>query len=105
MKWRAAPAFEADVRRLSAQELQLFRTVVRGQFAPAADRLVADSGAAWPKKLRVRRVAGAPGVWEMTWSFSGPDGRATFEWIELDGEPGIRWRRVGGHEIFRDPAR
>ena len=104
MKWRAA-AFEADVRRLSAQELRLFRTVVREQFAPAADRFGADSAATWPKKLRVRRVAGAPGVWELAWSFSGPDGRATFEWVEIEGEPGIRWRRVGGHEIFRDPAR
>lgn len=95
MKWRAAPAFEADVRRLSAEELRLFRTVVRE----------ADSAAAWPKKLRVRRVAGAPGVWEMTWSFSGPDGRATFEWVEIEGKPGILWRRLGGHEIFRDPVR
>lgn len=41
----------------------------------------------------------------MTWSFSGPDGRATFEWIQIDGERAIRWRRGGGHNIFNDPAR
>jgi hypothetical protein len=41
----------------------------------------------------------------MTWSFSGPDGRATFEWTEIEAEPAIRWRRVGGHEIFDAPAR
>ncbi len=23
---------------------------------------------------------------EMTWSFSGPDGRATFEWVRVDGD-------------------
>jgi len=40
----------------------------------------------------------------MTWSFSGPDGRATFEWIEIDGEPAIFWRRVGGHEILGEPS-
>jgi hypothetical protein len=28
--------------------------------------------------------------WEMTWSFNGPDGRATFEWIAIDGELGLR---------------
>jgi hypothetical protein len=39
----------------------------------------------------------------MTWSFSGPDGRATFEWVLVDGEPGIRWRRIGGHAIFGSP--
>ena len=36
----------------------------------------------------------------MTWSFAGPDGRATFEWILIDGELAIRWRRIGGHEVF-----
>lgn len=105
MKWQAAPAFEADLRRLSERELRLFRTVVREQFAPAADLLAGGSATAWPKKLRVWRVEGAPGIWEMTWSLSGPDGRATFEWVELDGERAIRWRRAGGHEIFRDPSR
>ena len=43
------------------------------------------------------------GVWEMTWSFAGPDGRATFEWATSDGEPVVRWRRIGGHEIFGQP--
>jgi hypothetical protein len=53
--------------------------------------------------LRVRDVEGAPGVIEMTWSFAGPDGRATFEWVVRDGEPRIRWRRIGGHAIFGRP--
>ncbi|MFO7531790.1 MAG: hypothetical protein R6W93_04960 [Candidatus Limnocylindrales bacterium] len=48
-------------------------------------------------------MQGTTGVWEMTWSFAGPDGRATFEWIEIDGERAIRWRRIGGHEIFGRP--
>src|SRR5205814_116902 len=52
---------------------------------------------------RVQAVRGVPGVWELTWSFAGPAGRATFELIAVDGEPAIRWRRVGGHEIFREP--
>ena len=62
-----------------------------------------DPTAKWPASLRVRSVQRAPGIWEMTWSFSGPDGRATFEWIVIDGEPGIRWRRIGGHAIFGSP--
>ena len=72
-----------------------------------ADLLIAarrgDPTAPWPKKLRVKDVQGAPGVWEMTWSFAGPDGRATFEWAEIDGAPCIRWRRIGGHAIFGEP--
>jgi hypothetical protein len=57
----------------------------------------------WPAALRIKRVQGAPGIWELTWSFAGPDGRATFELIEVGGEPAIRWRRIGGHEIFAEP--
>lgn len=105
MKWQKTPAFDADLRRLSTAELMLFRQAIRDDFVPAAERRAADSAAKWPKKLRVKSVEGAPGIWEMTWSFAGPDGRATFEWIEIDGEPAIRWRRVGGHEIFKDPTR
>jgi hypothetical protein len=29
-----------------------------------------------------------------------PDGRATWEWVEIDGEPAIRWRRVGDHGVL-----
>ncbi|MCP1428679.1 hypothetical protein J3D45_001177 [Microbacterium foliorum] len=45
----------------------------------------------------------APGILEMTWSFSSPDGRATFEIVTVDDEPRIRWRRVGDHDVFRNP--
>jgi hypothetical protein len=105
VKWETTPAFDADLRRLSPHEATLFRTVVREDFVPAAERLAADPSTGWPKRLRVRDVRGAPGIWEMTWSFSGPDGRATFEWTSIAGQRGIRWRRVDGHEIFGDPAR
>jgi hypothetical protein len=57
----------------------------------------------WPANLRIRLLSGHPGIWEMTWSFAGPDGRATFEIVDVDGEPAIRWRRIGGHEIFAEP--
>ena len=105
MKWEKALAFEADLRRLSRAELETFRRFVRDDFVPAAERRAANPASGWPKKLRVRDVKVAPGIWELTWSFAGPDGRATFEWITFDGEPAIRWRRVGGHAILRDPAR
>lgn len=103
MKYQTTPAFEADLRRLSPAELDRFRRIVREDFVPAAERRAERPGTRWPKGLRVRDVEGAPGIWEMTWSW--PNGRATFEWIEIEGEPAIRWRRVGGHEIFAAPAR
>jgi hypothetical protein len=64
---------------------------VRGESAP------------WPRGLRIKPVQGAPGVWEMTWSFRNPDGRATWESVQVDGEPAIRWRRVGTHDVFDGP--
>jgi hypothetical protein len=100
VKFEVTPAFEGDWARLTESERTSFRAVIRSQFHPACERRLADSSAPWPAKLRVRKVEKAPGIWEMTWSFSGPDGRATFEWIQIDSEPGVRWRRVGGHAIF-----
>ena len=52
--------------------------------------------------LRVKGVAGAPGVFEMTWA---PDGRATFQYGEpvREGEVHVAWRRVGTHQIFTRP--
>ena len=77
--------------------------VVGREFHPACERYARDPSTPWPRGLRVKRVVGVPGVWEMTWSFAGPDGRATFEWCEVDGELAIRWRRIGGHDIFGRP--
>lgn len=103
MKFEVTPAFEADWGRLTPAERDLFRDVVKTRFHPACERRRSDPSAPWPRALRIRDVEGALGIWEMTWSFAGPDGRATFEWIDIDGEAGIRWRRVGGHAIFGEP--
>jgi hypothetical protein len=86
----------------------MFRTAARA-FNSAADRFMETRDpSSWPANLRVKQVVNAPGVFEMTWSFSGPDGRATWEWtsvVDSDGQtwPAVRWRRLGGHRIFRQP--
>lgn len=102
MKFVVLDAFRADYRRLSDVDRQRFKNALRG-FVEACDRYAADPSTPWPASLRVKGVASAPGVWEMTWSFSGPDGRATFEWVRIDGELAVRWRRIGTHAIFRSP--
>ena len=102
MKFQTTPAFEKDVRRLKRRgDFETFRAVVQERFVPGAERHVEHPGESWPASLRVKDVEGARGVWEMTWEM--PDGRATFEWVEIDGETGIRWRRVGTHSIFNEP--
>lgn len=102
MRFERTDSFKADWRRLSDIERELFRAAIK-PFHATAERIVADPRASWPGSLRIKSVVSAPRVWEMTWSFSGPDGRATFERVEIDGTSGIRWRRIGTHEIFREP--
>lgn len=107
MRFETTHGFEADYKRLSADERRQFREAVR-RFNKACDAALAGGGSPrWPRSLRIRDVEGAPGIWELTWSFSGPDGRATWEWttVDIEGEavPVVRWRRIGDHAIFRAP--
>ena len=102
MKFEVTDAFRADRRRLSQSERECLAEVLPA-FVTACDRYAADPATAWPSSLRVKDVEGALGVFEMKWSFSGPDGRATFEWIEIEGELALRWRRIGRHDILRNP--
>ncbi len=103
MKYERADSFKRDYRNLPESEQEEFREVVLEHFNPALDQHVEDPGQPWPKRLRIKRVQGASGIWEMTWSFTDPDGRATWEWATIDDQPAIRWRRVGNHSIFSDP--
>jgi hypothetical protein len=102
LKYVVLDSFKADYKRLSPAEQRLFKNALPA-FVAACDRYALDPSAAWPASLRVRDVEHAQGIWEMTWSFSGPDGRATFEWVQVDGDLALRWRRIGGHAIFKDP--
>jgi hypothetical protein len=83
--------------RLSREERRRFNAA-RAVFVAA---LRADPSAL-PAGLRVKRVQGYDGVWEMSWA---SDGRATFEYgpEQLPGQPHVRWRRIGKHSIFSDP--
>ncbi len=102
--------FKSDFKKLSQAEQQAFRAAAR-DFSDACDRRLEDSSHRWPSSLRVKSIAGTRNVFEMTWSFSGPDGRATWEWTTIqvlrngktDVVPAVQWRRIGGHAIFSDP--
>jgi hypothetical protein len=103
MKYETTPAFDADFKRLKPEHRATFRQVLRAKFIPACTALAADPTAARPKSLRVKSIQGAPGVFEMTWSFASPDGRATFELVTVDGDLRCRWRRIGDHSVFKEP--
>jgi hypothetical protein len=103
VKFETTPAFDNDFRRLKTDFKKAFSSVVRDSFAPACDQFASTPGYVWPAALRVSRMKGTSGVWEMTWSFASPDGRATFEFARRGGERICRWRRVGDHGVFKDP--
>jgi hypothetical protein len=103
MKFETTPAFAADLRRLKPEHLSEFRKVVREKFVPACDAHAADPATPWPASLRVKPVRSAGGVLEMTWSLASPDGRATFEFVTVEAELRVRWRRVGDHDVFKKP--
>ena len=102
MKFEVTDSFRADRKRLSNKERDLV-TEVLPTFVEACDRYAANPAAGWPASLRVKGVAGAPGICEVTFSVSGPDIRATFEWVQIDDALAVRWRRIGGHRIFKNP--
>ena len=74
------------------------------EFLAAKNQFVAAIGARRPPppSLRVKRVQNMPGVWELSWA---ADGRATFEYGSelIERQPHIIWRRIGSHDIFRNP--
>ena len=89
--------FNRDLARLAPELCDRFKTCIVEQFVPAM-----AAGAPFPAGLRIKRVQGQRGVWEMTFA---PDGRATFEYGDevVAGEPHVVWRRVGTHDLFKAP--
>lgn len=99
MKFQTTPAFDRDFKRLPERHRKKFRELVP-DFNAAAERAAAGIDKPWPKSMRVKPLENAPGVWELTWSMRDPDGRATWEWVRIQGHAAIRWRRVGDHRVL-----
>jgi len=94
--FEVSTGFAREFARLSREQNRAFRHAVRKLVeALQGEREM-------PHSLRVKRVQGTKGVWEM--SYSG-DGRATFRYggEVKPGETHIEWLRVGGHEILSRP--
>lgn len=102
MKFELTASFLGDRERLDEAELEIIQARLP-DFVAACERYAVDPSTKWPASLRVKAVENAPGVMEVTFKFTGPDIRATFEWTRIEGQLAVRWRRIGGHQIFSEP--
>ena len=95
------PTYEADrgflveFERLTPEQQRLFREAVRKFVEDLGTRVIR-------KGLRVKRVQGRAGVWEMT---RADDGRASFAYGDSrrPGDPHIIGLRIGTHEFVKNP--
>lgn len=92
-----AAQFLREFFALPPEKQRLFRHALR--------LMVEDlrRGRSFRPSLRVKGVQGYPGIFEMTWEM--PNGRATFSYgtPRRPGDTHIIWRRVGGHDILKNP--
>ncbi|MCB0879823.1 MAG: hypothetical protein KDC46_12695 [Thermoleophilia bacterium] len=104
MKFETTTTFEREWRRLSRDHRRMARAAL-ADFIDACNAVTGTAIPEFPASLRVRPLRGTnrPVIWEMTWNFARPDGRATFEFIEIDGARAVRWRRIGGHDVYEEP--
>jgi hypothetical protein len=88
--------FDREFRRLPRELQQAFLAML-----PAFIEALRADPPSFPVNLRVKRVRGREGVWEITFA---PDGRATFAYGPevIDGQPHVIWRRIGTHDILAD---
>ena len=85
-----------DWERLTPEQQRAFRQAV----AKFVEDLRARGG--FRPGLHVKGVRSIASVYELTWAL---DRRATFSYGRsvVEGEPHIIWRRIGTHEILRQP--
>lgn len=89
--------FDREFRRLPRELQRAFLEMLRVFIAALRQK-----PPVFPPALRVKRVQGRTGVWEVTFA---PDGRATFAYGTevVAGEAHVIWRRVGDHGVLADP--
>jgi len=89
--------FDREFRRLPRELQRAFLAML-----PVFIAALKKSPPSFPAALRIHRVQGSAGIWEITFA---ADGRATFEYGEeiVPGEPHIIWRRVGSHDVLSEP--
>jgi inosine/xanthosine triphosphate pyrophosphatase family protein len=88
--------FRLEFKSLSRESQSAFLEAVRRFVAALKEGRAPDNG------LGIKEMKGHPGIYEFRYSRRG---RATFEYLgeKRGNEAKVNWRRLGGHEIYREP--
>jgi hypothetical protein len=98
VRYQTAPGFDSALAKLPHEHRRLFITAIRSHLIPALAAGAHRGDSPWPPRLRVHKI---DEVYALTWSFSGPDGRALFTiGPDADGEPILTWLAIGYHDIY-----
>jgi hypothetical protein len=99
LRYQTTAGYDGALAKLPREHRQLFIDAVRGYLIPALAGGAHRGDAPWPKRLRIHKIGE---VYSLTWSFSGPDGRALFAiGLAADGEPLLTWLAIGYHDIYQ----
>jgi len=99
LRYRTTSGFDSAFAKLPREHRALFTAAVREHLLPALATGSHRGETAWPLRLRVHKIGE---VYSLTWSYSGPDGRALFTiGPDADGEPIPSWLAVGYHDIYQ----
>jgi hypothetical protein len=96
VRYQTTAGFDAALAKLPREHRRLFVDAIR-LLIPALAAGAHRGETPWPKRLRVHKIGE---VYSLTWSFSGPDGRALLAiGPDSDGEPLLTWLAIGYHDI------
>ncbi|WP_279579491.1 hypothetical protein [Fodinicola feengrottensis] len=77
MRFITTPRFARDYARSAPEHRRLFQQALREHFLPAVRSGALRRDTTWPATLRIHKLK-ETSIYSMTWSFTSPDGRATF---------------------------
>lgn len=103
MKFESTAKFDREYKKLSIQERALFKSVLAIFIETCRHYEQHPKAFIWPASLRFEKLVGYDQLYAITWSFKQPDGRATFSLDTREDEVWVLWRRVGRHDIYKEP--
>jgi mRNA-degrading endonuclease YafQ of YafQ-DinJ toxin-antitoxin module len=99
MKEIYSESFKRDFKKLKREHKKLFIELQSIFIGELEEYLLEKKSVS--NKFRFKEMRHSNNVWSMTWSFSRPAGRATFQLAEIENELTVIWLRIGNHDVYK----